>query len=64
MERAGTAMLEDGVFAQGSWLKDAKNQDIAKRFLARLVPAAERRAGLEHDVDVLRRDWYGSTPSP
>ena len=34
MERAGTAMLEDGVFAQGSWLKDAKNQDIAKRFLA------------------------------
>ena len=34
MERAGTAMLEDGVFAQGAWLKDAKNQDIAKRFLA------------------------------
>jgi NitT/TauT family transport system substrate-binding protein len=34
MERAGTAMLEDGLFAQGSWLKDAKNQDIAKRFLA------------------------------
>jgi NitT/TauT family transport system substrate-binding protein len=34
MESAGTAMLEDGVFAQGDWLKDAKNQDIAKRFLA------------------------------
>jgi NitT/TauT family transport system substrate-binding protein len=34
MERAGTAMLEDGIFAQGAWLKDAKNQDIAKRFLA------------------------------
>jgi NitT/TauT family transport system substrate-binding protein len=34
MERAGTAMLEDGVFAQGAWVKDAKNQDIAKRFLA------------------------------
>jgi len=34
MERAGTAMLEDGIFAQGSWLKDAKNQDIAKRFIA------------------------------
>jgi len=34
MERAGTAMLEDGVFAKASWLKDAKNQDIAKRFLA------------------------------
>jgi NitT/TauT family transport system substrate-binding protein len=34
MERAGTAMLEDGIFTQGAWLKDAKNQDIAKRFLA------------------------------
>ncbi len=34
MERAGTAMLEDGLFAQSSWLKDPKNQDIAKRFLA------------------------------
>ena len=34
MERAGTAMLEDGIFAQGSWLKDTKNQDVAKRFLA------------------------------
>jgi len=32
--REGTAMLEDGVFAKASWLKDAKNQDIAKRFLA------------------------------
>lgn len=34
MERAGTAMLEDGLFVNGDWLKDAKNQDIAKRFLA------------------------------
>ena len=34
MEKAGTAMLEDGVFAQGAWLKDTKNQDVAKRFLA------------------------------
>ena len=34
MEQAGTAMLEDGIFDQGAWLKDAKNQDIAKRFLA------------------------------
>ncbi len=34
MESAGTAMLEDGIFTQGAWIKDAKNQDIAKRFLA------------------------------
>jgi NitT/TauT family transport system substrate-binding protein len=34
MERAGTAMLEDGIFVKGSWIKDTKNQDIAKRFLA------------------------------
>jgi len=29
----GTAMLEDGVFTTADWLKDAKNQDIAVRFL-------------------------------
>jgi NitT/TauT family transport system substrate-binding protein len=34
MEKAGTAMLEDGIFAQGDWLKDAKNVDVAKRFVA------------------------------
>ena len=34
MESAGTAMLEDGIFVQSDWIKDAKNQDIAKRFLA------------------------------
>jgi NitT/TauT family transport system substrate-binding protein len=34
MERAGTAMLEDGIFVNGDWLKDKANQDIAKRFLA------------------------------
>ncbi len=34
MESAGTAMLEDGIFVNGSWIKDAKNQDVAKRFLA------------------------------
>jgi NitT/TauT family transport system substrate-binding protein len=33
MEGAGTAMLEDGVFTQGSWISDTKNQEIAKRFL-------------------------------
>jgi NitT/TauT family transport system substrate-binding protein len=26
-------MLEDGVFTNGSWIKSAANQDIAKRFL-------------------------------
>jgi NitT/TauT family transport system substrate-binding protein len=34
MEKAGTAMLEDGIFVRGDWISDAKNQDIAKRFLA------------------------------
>ncbi len=29
----GTAMLEDGIFTTADWLKDAKNQDIAVRFL-------------------------------
>ena len=34
MESAGTAMLEDGIYARGDWLSDTANQDIAKRFLA------------------------------
>ena len=34
MEKAGTAMLEDGLYARGDWLKDKANQDIATRFLA------------------------------
>jgi NitT/TauT family transport system substrate-binding protein len=29
----GTAMLEDGIFAKEDWLKDAKNQEVAARFL-------------------------------
>ncbi len=33
MENVGTGMLEDGIFTQGSWIKDARNQEIAKRFL-------------------------------
>ena len=33
MQDAGTGMLEDGVFVNGSWIKDSANQDIAKRFL-------------------------------
>ncbi len=33
MEDAGTAMLEDGIFVQGSWIADEANQDIAQRFL-------------------------------
>ena len=31
--KEGTAMLEDGIFTTESWIKDAKNQDIATRFL-------------------------------
>ena len=29
----GTGMLQDGIFVKGDYLKDPKNQDIAKRFL-------------------------------
>jgi NitT/TauT family transport system substrate-binding protein len=31
--KEGTAMLEDGIFVKDDWLKDAKNKDIAARFL-------------------------------
>jgi NitT/TauT family transport system substrate-binding protein len=33
MQNVGTGMLEDGIFTNGSWIKDAKNQQIAKQFL-------------------------------
>ncbi len=33
MQDQGTGMLEDGIFAKGSWLKNAKNKDITKRFV-------------------------------
>jgi NitT/TauT family transport system substrate-binding protein len=33
MESAGTAMLQDGIFARGEWLEDESNQDTAVRFL-------------------------------
>jgi NitT/TauT family transport system substrate-binding protein len=31
--KEGTAMLEDGIFVKGDWLRDAKNKQIAARFL-------------------------------
>jgi NitT/TauT family transport system substrate-binding protein len=34
MQKVGTGMLEDGIFTTGSWIKSAKNQAIAKKFLA------------------------------
>jgi NitT/TauT family transport system substrate-binding protein len=34
MSKIGTGMLEDGVFTTESWIKDKKNQDTAKKFLA------------------------------
>ncbi len=34
MQKVGTGMLEDGIFTTGDWLKSAKNQAIAKKFLA------------------------------
>jgi NitT/TauT family transport system substrate-binding protein len=33
MQNAGTGMLEDGIFANGDWIKDSAHQDVAKRFL-------------------------------
>jgi NitT/TauT family transport system substrate-binding protein len=33
MEDAGTAMLQDGIFARGDWLAEEGNEDIAVRFL-------------------------------
>jgi NitT/TauT family transport system substrate-binding protein len=33
MESAGTAMLQDGIFARGEWLAEAGNEDVAVRFL-------------------------------
>jgi NitT/TauT family transport system substrate-binding protein len=33
MQNVGTGMLEDGIFVNGSWIKDKAHQDIAKRFL-------------------------------
>ena len=33
MESTGTAMLQDGIFAQAAWLEDPANEDIATRFL-------------------------------
>jgi NitT/TauT family transport system substrate-binding protein len=32
-ENLGTGMLQDAIFVRGSWIKDKKNQDIARRFL-------------------------------
>lgn len=34
MESAGTAMLQDAIFADESWLKESGNSDVAAKFLA------------------------------
>src|SRR5881628_4115822 len=31
--KEGTAMLEDGIFAKADWISDAKNRDVAARFV-------------------------------
>ena len=33
MESAGTAMLQDAIFADESWLKESGNEDVATKFL-------------------------------
>jgi NitT/TauT family transport system substrate-binding protein len=32
-QNLGTGMLQDAVFVRDSWIKDTKNQDVARRFL-------------------------------
>jgi NitT/TauT family transport system substrate-binding protein len=32
-QKLGTGMLQDAIFTRDSWIKDKKNQDIARRFL-------------------------------
>jgi len=51
--REGTAMLEDGIFVRGDWLRDAKNKQIAARFLR-----ASSRAG--SSVGTSRRSVWRS----
>jgi NitT/TauT family transport system substrate-binding protein len=34
MQSVGTSMLEDGIFTQGSWIKDKSHQALAKKFVA------------------------------
>ncbi len=33
LAEVGAGMLEDGIFVRGNWISDAKNQDVARRFL-------------------------------
>jgi NitT/TauT family transport system substrate-binding protein len=34
MQRVGTSMLEDGIFTQGSWIKEKSHQALATKFVA------------------------------
>ncbi len=56
--REGTAMLEDGVFVREDWLREAKNRQIAARFLRASLRgwAACRRAPADCVEIVLRDD--------
>ena len=38
MERAGTAMLEDGIFVRGDWIKSTTNQDDREEVPRGVVP--------------------------
>ena len=58
LEEAGTAMLEDGVFARRAWLADPANREVARRFLeasfrgwiaCRDLPEDCLQVVLEHD---------------
>jgi NitT/TauT family transport system substrate-binding protein len=59
--KEGTAMLEDGIFTTEEFLKDAKNQDIAARFLRASIKGwAYCRDNVSECVDiVLKQDATG-----
>ena len=56
----GTAMLQDGIFVRGDWIKDAKNQDTAVKFLKGVVKGwIYCRDNFEDAVDIVLK--YGTT---
>jgi NitT/TauT family transport system substrate-binding protein len=57
MEAAGTAMLEDGIFVRGGWIRDTRNQEIAKKLLAASLKGwAYCRDHLEEATDIVLRN--------
>lgn len=58
--KEGTAMPEDGIFAREDWLKDAKNKDIAARFLRASFKGWEYcRDNVDSCVDIMLKNDAG-----